>query len=291
MSTGTILAVIVAAAVLAFLVYAVVVAPRALRVTRLEVPIAGLAPAFEGYTLAVLTDPHHGWPGSTSLLKRAAALAREASPDLVALLGDYGLSFEHWRHASRLLYPPSMRALAPIFRSLSARDGVVAVLGNHDYYYDGPAVASWLTSLGIRVLINDRVVIRRDGACLAVSGVDDAETGTVDPLGGLAGLPEGVPRIMLSHHPDAVLKLVPEARVDLMLAGHTHGGQVVLPIYGAPIRFSTTCGRLTASGWVPNRRVRLYVSTGVGVQVPLRIGTVPEVVIVRLRGSAAPPPA
>ena len=274
-------------AALAALVYGVAIAPRALRVTRLDVPIAGLSSEFEGYTLAVLADPHHGWPWSTAHMQRAVALAREAAPDLVALLGDYGLSFKQWRGGSRWFYHRTMSALAPVLRSLPARDGTIAILGNHDHYYDAGAVTSWLRSLGIRVLVNDRVVIARGGARLAVSGVDDAREGAVDPYGALAGLPEVIPRIMLAHNPDAVLELAPETRVDLVLSGHTHGGQVVLPGYGAPVRFSEVCGRRTASGWVPNRRARLFVSTGLGVQVPLRIGSVPEVVIIRLRREAA----
>jgi predicted MPP superfamily phosphohydrolase len=82
-----------------------------------------------------------------------------------------------------------------------------------------------------------------------------------------------------------VLKLSPSLRPGLVLSGHTHGGQVVIPFYGAPLRLARVCGRKTARGWVPNPVAPLFVSAGVGSQIPLRFNCVPDVVIVRLRAA------
>jgi predicted MPP superfamily phosphohydrolase len=277
--------VLAALAVVAFL-YATVIAPRRLRVTTIDAPIRGLSRPLDGYTLAVLSDIHYGATARPLRhIERAAALARAAAPDMIVMLGDYGLSHSKLPRASRYAYRWAMRALEPVLRTLHAPDGVIAVLGNHDYEYDGAAVAAWLRAAGVRVLVNQAVYVDREGARLAIGGVDDLERGTIDPTGGCADVAEDVPRIVLSHHPDGVLSLAPETRVDLVLSGHTHGGQVVLPVIGALLRRARLCGRHTAGGWIPNERVPLYVSRGVGVIVPVRVGCPPEVVIVRLRAA------
>jgi len=102
---------------------------------------------------------------------------------------------------------------------------------------------------------------------------------------------ERVPTVVLSHDPDGILRLDPWIRVDGMLAGHTHGGQMVLPGFGAPITMSRACNRLSASGWVTNPRAPLYVSRGIGEQLPLpiRFRCPPEVVVLRLRRACQHP--
>ncbi|MBX6330281.1 MAG: metallophosphoesterase [Gemmatimonadaceae bacterium] len=278
---------LLAAAAITAIAYAVVVAPRRLRLTTIDAPIPGLPAAFDGYTIAVLSDIHHGavW-GSRTHLKRAITLAHAAAPDLIALLGDYGLSHHRLPRASRRAYERAMPVMGPLLRSLHAPDGVVAVIGNHDYDYDASAVAAWLRETGSRVLVNEAVCIERAGARLAISGVDDAASGKIDPHAGCAHLEPHVPRIVLSHNPDGVLSLATDARVDLVLSGHTHGGQVVLPFVGALSRRCKLCGRHTARGWVPNPRAPLYVTSGVGAIIPLRVHCPPEVLVVRLRPRA-----
>ncbi len=263
--------------------HAVFIAPRQLRVIELEVTIEQLDDSFDGYTIGVLSDLHQAPLPGREHTGRAIELVLERSPDLIALLGDYGVSFKRSHAASRAFYPPGMRTLAPMLTALRAPDGVVALLGNHDYYYDAQVVREWLESLGIRVLVNDRIEIRRGGARLAIAGLDDALQGSPDPLAGCGGLPDEVPRVLLSHSPDGVLFLAPSVRPGLVLSGHTHGGQIVLPFYGAPIRWARIAGRKSARGWIPNPVAPLFVSAGVGSQVPFRFGAVPDVVIVRLR--------
>jgi predicted MPP superfamily phosphohydrolase len=276
------LAVAVAIA-LASLAYVTLVTPVALRRTRIDVPITDLSPALEGYTIAALSDLHYG--GTITplrLIDRAVQLANESSPDLIVLLGDYALSHTRLRTISRLLYEWALPRMTESLRALRAPDGVIAILGNHDYEHDPAKVAAWLRSTGARVLINECVVLAKGDARLGIGGVDDWTYGEIDPHGGCASLAPDVPRIVLSHNPDGVLELASTARVDLVLSGHTHGGQIVLPWLGAPARHCTVCSASSASGWVARAPVRLYVTTGVGVLLPLRINCPAEVLIVRL---------
>jgi uncharacterized protein len=290
MSFGIVAAIVLAAlaalAAAALLAHMIVVAPTRLRLTEIEAPIADLAAPLDGYTVVVLSDMHYGGTlAPAQLIRRAVRLAQGADPDLIVLLGDYGMSHRVLHALSRRLYEWALPKLAPALACLRARDGVVAVLGNHDHEYDADAIARWLTSLGVRVLVNECVCIERGGARLAVGGVDDFKQGEVDPYGGCAGVSADVPRVIISHNPDGVTALAPDARADLVLAGHTHGGQIVLPLLGAPMRHARVCGWHCASGWVPNPYAPLYVSTGVGSFLPLRLNCPPEVLMVRLRAS------
>ena len=264
--------------------WAVLVAPHRLTRTDLEVVVAGLPRDFDGYVVAALSDLHHRPGEATGYLARAVALANEAEPDLVVLLGDYGISFRHQRRASRALYVRGLPAAAAPLARLRARDGVLAVLGNHDYYGDPAFVRGWLEGLGARVLVNERVAIARGRARLLVAGLDDVTEGAPEPRAGCAA--EERPHLVLSHNPDGVRVLSPSLGEPLVLSGHTHGGQVVLPLYGAPLTMSRVCGRTTASGWIPNPWFPLYVTRGIGVQMPIRFLCPPELLVVRLRSAA-----
>ena len=276
------LALAVTMAILA-LAYVTLVTPVALRRTTIDVPIADLPPELQGYTIAALSDLHYGGTfGPARLLRRAVQLANDASPDLIVLLGDYALSHSFVRTVSRWLYEWALPRMTDSLSALHARDGVLAILGNHDYDYDPAKVAAWLRSLGARVLINECAVVQRGAAQLGIGGVDDWTHGQIDAHGGCASLAPDVPRVVLSHNPDGALELAAAARVDLVLAGHTHGGQIVLPWLGAPARHCSVCDAWSASGWVARAPVRLYVTTGVGVLLPFRINCPAEVLIVRL---------
>jgi predicted MPP superfamily phosphohydrolase len=269
---------------LAAMIYFVVIAPRRLRRTDIEVAIPGLAPEFEGYTIAVLSDLHYGGVfRPRSHARHAAAIARSADPDLVALLGDYGVSVGRFTRLTRYMYDRGMRELGPILKSIGARDGMLAVLGNHDYDTGGWRVVRWLSSIGAGVLLNRAALLERNGARLVIGGVRDPHYADVDPEGGFAHVPPDATRILLSHTPDAITSLSPTARPALVLSGHTHGGQVVFPFLGALSRHSRICGRHTASGWIPDAPFPLYVTTGVGVAIPLRAWCRAEVLVVRLK--------
>jgi predicted MPP superfamily phosphohydrolase len=277
------LAAVIAIVLVIAIAHAVLTAPITLRLTRIDVPIDGLAPELDGYSIAILSDLHYGGtilPGR--LLARAVRIANEATPDLIALLGDYALSHSRFPTLSRWLYQRALPPMTEPLRSLRARDGIVAILGNHDYDYDATKVAAWLRTLGAHVLVNECTVIHRGAATLGIGGVDDWTYGHIDPDGGCASLAPDVPRVVLSHNPECVLELSPHARADLVIAGHTHGGQIVLPLLGAPVRHCSICDASSASGWVSRSPIRLYVTTGVGVVLPVRVNCPAEVLLVRL---------
>lgn len=279
-----------AAAVAIMVLQAVLIAPRRLRRTNVEATLDGLAPIFDGYTIAVVADVHH-WGLGRWYLRRIVRMVNDAAPDLIVLLGDYGISLERNRTLSAIAYRRAFPSLLSVFGSLRARDGCVAVLGNHDHYYDSRDVTARLRALDITVLANEHLVLRRGDALLVIGGVGDAIEDRVDPRGGVDGLATGGPIVVLCHNPDGIESLDRDAGIGLVLAGHTHGGQIIIPGYGALTTHTRICGRKTASGWIPNDRVPLYVSRGVGVQVPIRFRCPPELAIVRLRAVANQQPA
>jgi predicted MPP superfamily phosphohydrolase len=270
-----------AAGVLAY--HAIARAPTDLCLTELEVPVANLGPELAGFTLAVIADLHHRPFASFDYVDRLAQTLSAARPDAVLLLGDYGMSFKYARLVSRGMYRHAMRAVARLVGQLRAPEGTFAVLGNHDHYAGAADVTNAIRQMGVHVLDNSCVEIRRGGSGLLIGGVGDVREGVIDSAGGCGGFPNELPRVVLSHDPDGVLALAEGARIDLVLAGHTHGGQIVLPLLGAPVTMCRLCTRHTPSGWVPNDRAPLYVSRGVGCQVPIRFRCPPELVIVRLR--------
>ena len=159
----------------------------------------------------------------------------------------------------------------------------MALLGNHDYYAGAEQVQRWLTDIGAAVLVNGARVMSRGNSGLRVAGLDDVFEGTPDPAIG-SDTRSRTPTIVLSHNPDGLLYLHPELRVDLVVAGHTHGGQIVVPGYGAPLTMAEVCSRRSASGWISHPRAPLYVTRGLGEQLPLpfRVNCRRELVVVRL---------
>ena len=267
------------------LVSPVIVPRRALaEVTESNQVIADLGTSFDGYTIVALADFHHRHPfDDVRWLRHAVDTVNGFAPDIVALLGDYASSFKQTPALSTRWYAEALPAMTSELQRLRARDGVLGVLGNHDYYVDPAIVKEWLHTCGVKILINSAMYVHRSGGVLRFAGLDDSKEGAVDPLVG-CGLHNQPPTVMLSHEPDGILHVDSRLRLDIMLAGHTHGGQIALPWYGAPITMSRTCGRRSAHGWVPNARASLLVTRGLGEQLPLpiRIGCPPEIVVLRL---------
>lgn len=260
----------------------VIVAPGDVQLTMHEVSIPGLPAAFDGYRLAILTDFHHGPQQPASRAQRAVAYANAQSPHLALLLGDYGTSEWFARDVWRRWYRRTFRLLGPVLSGLRARDGIVAIIGNHDYYASGDETYAWLESLGARVLRNDTILLPSPDGPLRIVGLDDLEEGNVDADRTAELLAGDTPTIVLSHHPDGV-QLCDHPSVRLVLSGHTHGGQVVLPWIGAMVTRSVVCTSAQPAGWVANNVAPLFVSRGLGSQIPVRIGSSPEVAVLTLR--------
>ncbi len=252
--------------------------PRArdVHITRHDIPIPGLPQAFDGYQILHLSDLHAG--ASLSVAGVGARLGRADSimPDLVVFTGDLADSS-----------PGRAEAVAKLLGAVPGGDGIVAVLGNHDHWVGEEVVAKALARAGIALLANSNRTVSRGGATLHLAGVKDASYMRRDDLpSALAGIPDDAPVVLLSHTPDIILQPLAE-RASLILCGHTHGGQIVLPWLGA-VYVPTRVGRRYASGLHELGGRWLFVNRGLGeVFPPLRFNCPPEIALLTLRSAPA----
>jgi predicted MPP superfamily phosphohydrolase len=165
---------------------------------------------------------------------------------------------------------------------LNAPEGVWAVLGNHDHYTDPELTTRALERHQISVLNNANTVLKRGSDTLQLAGIDDWSWARTDWPRVFHGIDQNQPTVLLSHQP-AVLDLAQTQRVSLILSGHTHGGQVSVPLIGAPARLATKDLKY-AHGLFRRGDTQLYVSSGTGViGLPIRLGVRPEIAVLRLR--------
>lgn len=255
--------------------WGVVVRRRWVRVRSIDVPIAGLPPAFDGYRIAQLSDLHIGSLCPRGRADRWVEKANALGADLVALTGDYVTSGVEF-HA----------AIAGVLSGLRARDGVVAVMGNHDYFGDGEALVTLLREAGLEVLRNERTMVERAGARLAVAGVDDTWTRRADVERALDGWDGASPLIALAHDPSLFPALAARG-ASFVLSGHTHWGQIAVPFLAARYNLSRITARYHA-GLYRQGGSTLYVSPGLGTTgPPVRMGAPPEITLLRLKACPA----
>lgn len=238
------------------------------------VRIRGLPPAFAGYRIALVTDLHRGPVVPAAWLEHVAARATDLEPDLVVLGGDFV------SHVKR-----DLEGLEAVLARFRAPDGVVAVLGNHDHWVGAAEVGAAVQRAGVTLLVNRHCVLRRGSATLVVAGVDDFKHGGIRLDDALGGVPPDIPRVLVSHNPDLVEYLPPGLRVDVMLAGHTHNGQIHFPFIG-PLTVPSQFGGRYLHGLKRVGDTWLYVSAGVGTAaLPMRWGNPPEMPVIRLEAA------
>ncbi|HEX8261762.1 MAG TPA: metallophosphoesterase [Allosphingosinicella sp.] len=222
--------------------------------------------------LLLMSDVHVGGPDMPpARLRRIVEQINRLRPDIVLIAGDL---VTDKRLATR--YYSHDEAVAPL-AGLRPRLGTVAVLGNHDHWRDAAAARRALAEANIRVLANQAVQV----GPVAVGGLDDDFTGRADLRATLAALRRlDGPRLILSHSPDPFPDAAPD--VFLMLAGHTHCGQVAPPLIG-PLSTMSKYGRRYACGVVRERGRTLVVTAGLGTSgIPLRLGAVPDLWLVEV---------
>jgi len=228
-----------------------------------------------GLRIAVMSDLHVGAPHRDLMtLKKLVSETNEHKPDLVVILGDFVIQDVL---GGRFVSP---EAIAKELAGLRAPLGVVAVLGNHDWWLDGERVRRALASEGLTVLLNQNLSVSHNGQSFWLMGLDDLWTrgNHVQPT--LAQIQDREPILALSHNPD-VFPDIPR-RVSLTLAGHTHGGQVNLPLAGRPV-VPSRFGERFAYGLIEEGGRKLFVTGGVGTSIlPVRFRVQPEVVILTL---------
>jgi predicted MPP superfamily phosphohydrolase len=241
------------------------------------VPLERWPAALDGLRVAVVSDLHTGAPHvDERRVARIVAKVNAQRPDLVTLVGDYA------DPTVPLGEPVAPEAVAKELGDLYAPLGVFAVLGNHDWYHYGERVPRALREAGIEVLENDAVAVEHHGEVLWVAGLADMRQRDANVTVALAMVPERQALIVLTHDPDMFPSL--RDRADVTLAGHTHGGQVGLPLVRrvtAPTRGGYVGGEVREGGGY------MYVSRGVGTTgLPIRFAAPPEIAVLTIQSGA-----
>ncbi|MBW2458752.1 MAG: metallophosphoesterase [Deltaproteobacteria bacterium] len=237
-----------------------------------EVMLPKLPPALDGFTIAQLTDLHLGAMRRGDWVREVVERTNELKPDLIAITGDLADAA-----------PDQLTAEVALLAKLSAPQGVHFVTGNHEYFIDPLGWLAKLGEIGIRVLRNERVEIRKGEAAFDLAGIDD-DTGVRLAKGhgpdlpkALRGRDEGRALVLLAHQPRAVFEAC-KSGVGLVLSGHTHGGQIW------PWRYLVYLQQPYISGLHDHEGTQVYVSEGTGFWgPPMRLGSTAEITLVTLR--------
>ena len=249
----------------------VLLEPRHVVVERKTIAINDLPDAFDGFRICQITDVHHGPFTGLGFIKEVVEKVNSLNPGLVVLTGDYV------DHSSKYIVP----AVSALCR-LKSSNGVLAVLGNHDHWMDANLTQEVFNRYNVPVITNSHKLIEIKDKAICVAGVGDLMEDSQDLKAAFYGLPADIPRILLSHNPDYAESMPASERVDLVLAGHTHGGQVRMPFSIAPITMSRY-GQKYAGGLVRSASRQVYVSRGIGVVgIPVRFNCPPEITIITL---------
>ena len=236
-----------------------------------SIPVPNLPDPFRGLRIVHLTDIHHGALVPLRLVQWVVNRANRLPRDLVLLTGDY----VHERNSHE-----QIDRVWPVLGELTAPEGVYATLGNHDHWADTGRSRQWLARSGFD-LHHRSVAIEREGEQLWLIGAGDMWESHVPLDDLLAEVPEDACRIVLAHNPDTADTSFTE-RVDLMLSGHTHGGQVRVPGLGAPVL--PVQNKTYSSGLVHSPRgLPVFISRGIGWAVyPVRFNCLPEIAVLEL---------
>lgn len=252
-------------------IYATAIEPGWLDLVRISLPLPRLAPQFNGYRIAHISDVHMDEWMTYHRLRSIVDLINEEQPDLVAITGDF-VTYAPQR------YTPD---LAAALGALTPRDAAVAVLGNHDHWTEPRTVRQALRAAGVIELGNAAHTLERNGVPLHVCGVDDVLVGAARLDQVLRQLPVDGAALLLAHEPDFADTSAQTGRFDLQLSGHSHGGQVRVPLVGAPRL--PPLGRKYPLGQYQIGSMIQYTSRGIGMVSPqVRWGCRPEVAILTL---------
>jgi predicted MPP superfamily phosphohydrolase len=262
-----------------FTFYSGEIARHEVDIVQRPIAIRNLPAPFHGYRIIQVSDIHLDEYTEPFFLERIVHHVNSLAPDLVLFTGDFitrgAFSFITGSHA--------VNRCAEILTTLTVPLRY-AILGNHDVTFNGPVVAHALATHGTPVLINQYVPIERTGARLWLCGVEDPGTSHPDLDLSIPAKPDG-PVVLMAHEPDYADDVVAHPRgplVDLMLAGHSHGGQIRLPFLGPLIL--PPMGEKYPEGYYRFDRLQLYVNRGIGtVGLPLRLNCPPEITVITLQ--------
>lgn len=240
-------------------------------ITETDIWLRRLSPAHDGLRIVQLTDIHHSLFTPLEEVERAVQLTNRLEGDVVALTGDY-----------ITLSPAYIWPVARALGKLRARLAIFAVLGNHDFQVDAAEITKALKAQRIRVLRNAHFPLRQGSGTLWIIGVDDIWWSADDFEKAMQAIPARDPKILLCHNPLGIQRAA-ACGIDLVLSGHTHGGQVCLPVVGS-VWGRSKLGQRFVEGWNRLNGTQIYVSRGIGKSVlPLRLNCPPEITCLRLR--------
>ena len=208
------------------------------RLVSIEIPLSRLPESWDGFRIVQLSDLHYDDHFSVIPLTKAVGLVNRLKPDLVVVTGDFITAPVLMRRALAVQAARAIEPCAQLLAQMNARFGIFGSLGNHDVSTDPAHITAVLQSYGISILRNRSVPLERDGARLWLAGLDDVLMGKPDLKLTLKAVPSAEPVVLLAHEPDFADFV---ARADLQLSGHSHGGQIRIPLLGAP--YLPTMGR------------------------------------------------
>lgn len=210
-------------------------------------------------------------------------MVNDLRPDLIVLTGDF--VSEPFLRGDRKKAALASEPCSKLLRQMQAPHGLWAVLGNHDVMTDANRIITSLQNQGIHVLVNQSAAIERDGAHFWLGGIDDAMERIPDLDGTLHKIPSGDPVVLLAHEPDYADHAA-RYPVDLQLSGHSHGGQIRIPLL--PPLFLPPLARKYVWGLYEIGGLTLYTNPGLGtVNLPVRMNCPPEITLLTMRRSAA----
>ena len=250
--------------------YSFCIEGKILRVNEYKLPVKGLPHSFNKFRIAHLTDIHYGFLVSSSFVKKAVRLANDSKPDITVCTGDY----VHERNGTQ-----QIDTVWPLLAGLKAKYGVFSVLGNHDHWANFERSEYWLNETGQNIR-HRSVQIVKNNQEIWIGGAGDFYEDRPGIDLAFRKVPEDTCKILLTHNPDTIDGKY-STKINLALAGHTHGGQVNIPFIGPPI--IPVQNKNYTSGYIETPATNIFISKGIGWAIlPVRFNCFPEVAILHL---------